>query len=99
MTASNPDFTISGWPVESEAAREALHRMVHTHRVNPLPAYHINREIIHPVDYTMSLKGAVVGIEFILMHQEIPGNRQFFAARICRIDLLIPPTVAVSEVD
>jgi hypothetical protein len=82
--------------VESEAARETLHAMAHTHRVNPVPAYHINREIIHPADYTMSLKGAVVGIEFILMHQVIPGDTPLFAARICRIDLLIPPTGALA---
>ena len=65
--------------------------MLNTHRVNPLPAYHINREIIHPVDYTLSLKGAVVGIQFNLLRQVLPRDRKFFAARICRIDLLLPP--------
>ena len=67
-------------------------------RVNPLPAYHINRDLIHPDDFVMTLKGAVASVNFILMKRVLPDNTQQFAACVRRIDVLATPNSSPADV-
>jgi hypothetical protein len=66
---------------------------------NQLPAYHINRDLIHPDDYAMTLKGAVATITFNLTKQLILGEFNCFAAHVLRIDVLEPPNPSPMDAD
>jgi hypothetical protein len=98
LTAKQIDHTISGWSVPSNAARTALARMLDAENDNLLPAYHINGDLVHPNDYTMTLKGAVVAVDFILRRRVLPDNRHRFAAQVRRIDVLETPHPPAAEV-
>jgi len=63
-----------------------------THKVNALPAYDINGDIIVPKNYKKELAGAIARVTFTLSHWFI--NRKAsntFVADIDSIRVLVPP--------
>ncbi|THH21229.1 hypothetical protein EW146_g319 [Bondarzewia mesenterica] len=99
-------FTITGWPVETDAARRQLPTLQHTHRVNPIPAYDVDGDIIPPTAYKQMLAGATVALSIELIHYTISNKppegtaktqTDFFIADIERIRVLTPPVSITSK--
>ncbi|KAJ7187070.1 hypothetical protein C8R46DRAFT_1207045 [Mycena filopes] len=87
-------YQLRDWPVKSAAAQEALEKMdaENSHRVNPIPAYDIDGNLIHPTQYTSALKGAVVRADITLLHWHIVREtRDSYAAEISSLRVLVPP--------
>ncbi|KAI5994274.1 hypothetical protein F5J12DRAFT_785836 [Pisolithus orientalis] len=55
------------WPVQ-EDNREALNHAASTHYVSPLPVFDVDGKPIQPVDYQWVLSGAVIQVQFTLLH-------------------------------
>ncbi|RXW20518.1 hypothetical protein EST38_g5329 [Candolleomyces aberdarensis] len=87
----DPEFRIDGWPVQNNAAAQAeLNRLRDTHITRPIPAYDIAGNRIRPSRYAAELRGAVVRLEFYLIHRVI-DERHVFSADVKRIRVLVPP--------
>ena len=50
--------------------------MENTHTVNPLMAYGVNKRLIHPKDYALKLRDALVEMRFNLRHWVIGGTKK-----------------------
>jgi hypothetical protein len=92
------EYTIAGWPVASEHAREALEKMKKTHRVNYLDAFDVNSKRIHPLKYRQCLQGAVVQIHFRMTHWAFPAKKGLlacdtFVSDLVSMRVLVPPAV------
>jgi hypothetical protein len=69
-------FDITNWPTNSDQAADALMEMENTHTVNPLMAYGLNKQLIHPKDYAVKLRDALVEMRFNLKHWAIGGTKK-----------------------
>ncbi|KAF8496949.1 hypothetical protein JB92DRAFT_3125901 [Gautieria morchelliformis] len=58
-------FSFATWPV-TDAARDAMNAVKHTHDFSPLPAFNVNEDPIVPSQYDRLLKGAIVEVNFAL---------------------------------
>ncbi|KAF8479919.1 hypothetical protein JB92DRAFT_2837708 [Gautieria morchelliformis] len=56
-------FSFATWPV-TDAARDAMNTVKHTHDISPLPTFDVNSDDIVPSQYDRLLKGAVVEVHF-----------------------------------
>ena len=67
------EFTLAGWHVVSDAAREELDEMIakDMYAVHPILAYNVFGKIIKPKDYQKILAGATVEVRFRLTHYTI----------------------------
>lgn len=70
----NTTWTIHNWPVGT-AAEDELESMKDTHIVVPVPAYDMTGELINPYSYRARLEGALVEIEFNLLHWSIAPKK------------------------
>ena len=68
------EFTIAKWPAYHTVARLALWQMQDTHRVNYLPAFDVDNNLIKPKYYTKHLRRALVEIHFTIEHSEVPAE-------------------------
>ncbi|KAM6496782.1 hypothetical protein JOM56_007255 [Amanita muscaria] len=84
-------FTMAEWPADNPEAQEDLDNIRHTHRVNFLPAYNVQGDLIEPQDYRKTLQGALVQIHFTLSHWFI-AHKDTYTANICNMRVLAPPT-------
>ncbi|KAF8529411.1 hypothetical protein JB92DRAFT_3139600 [Gautieria morchelliformis] len=66
-------FSFATWPV-TDAAREAMNSVKHTHDISPLPAFDINGDPIIPSQYDIFLKGAIVKVHFTLTSWVFAGR-------------------------
>ena len=68
--------------------------MQNTHRVLPLNAYDINGDLIPPTDYKSKIQGALVRLEFSMMHWTIWKGKKAtdtFVANIVSLQVLDEP--------
>ena len=87
-------LTIDNWPVQSEAAIEALKDMKGRYHVVPIPAYDMHGELIHPSFYRRRLEGALVAVHFTLTHWAIKSGTvgsDVYTSDIVNIRVLAPP--------
>ncbi|KAE9401496.1 hypothetical protein BT96DRAFT_603353 [Gymnopus androsaceus JB14] len=96
---TNPEFTLAGYPVKSDNAKEELEAMVQnrSHELLPLPAFEQlpgdpEPRMILPSQYVSRLQGAVVKVEFYLTHIRIKSeNKNVFMADVFSIMVVAPP--------
>ncbi|RXW19638.1 hypothetical protein EST38_g6231 [Candolleomyces aberdarensis] len=86
----DPRFLIENWPVQNPAAQSHLDALKDTHVVNPIPAYDVEGHLILPTEYESKLRGAIVRLEFQLVHWLV-RRQDFFSANVERIRVLVPP--------
>ncbi|PIL27788.1 hypothetical protein GSI_10941 [Ganoderma sinense ZZ0214-1] len=89
------EFTVSGWPTSSDAARDARDELVATHVARPLPAFDVNGDLVPPSRYLADLQGATVVVKFSLSHFPIRGKNMTVHTMCVNIEhmrVLIPPT-------
>ncbi|KAJ7028347.1 hypothetical protein C8F04DRAFT_1266063 [Mycena alexandri] len=88
-------YQLLDWLVRSIEVQQALQNMDATHRVNVVPAYDVEGNLIPPAQYVSALKGAVVRADMTLLHWHIGrDHRDSYAAEIATIRVLVPPKVA-----
>ncbi|KAJ7745690.1 hypothetical protein B0H16DRAFT_1557864 [Mycena metata] len=88
-------YQLLDWPVRSIEAQQALQKMDATHRVNVVPAYDVEGNLISPTQYVSALKGAVVRADLTLLHWHIGRDRRdAYVAEIAAIRVLVTPKVA-----
>ncbi|KAF8480565.1 hypothetical protein JB92DRAFT_2837643 [Gautieria morchelliformis] len=66
-------FSFATWLV-TDAARDAMNAVKHTHDFSPLPAFDVNGDPIVPSQYDRLLKGAVVEVHFALTSWVFAGR-------------------------
>ncbi|KAF8491537.1 hypothetical protein JB92DRAFT_3128340 [Gautieria morchelliformis] len=78
-------FSFATWPV-TDAARDAMNTVKHTHNISPLPAFDVNGDpIVLP-------KGAVVEVHFALMSWVFAGrSAKAMSIPVIREMLVISP--------
>ena len=64
ITDAARDFIADRWQTPADIAWRQLQDLHKSQPVNYLRAYHFNGQLIHPDDYELVLKGAVVLMEF-----------------------------------
>jgi len=64
--------------------------LTNTHKLNVIPAYDINGELIKPKEYRPKLEGALVRTEFHMNYWRVKG-KDFFAADIQAMRVLEKP--------
>ena len=86
------EFTLEQWPAHFDAGRKAILELelTNTHKLNVIPAYDINGEIIKPKEYRGKLEGALVRTEFHMNYWRVKG-KDFFAADIQAMRVLEKP--------
>ena len=88
------DWTsIENWPVNTDAAREALPSMHKTHKVIPFPAFDMHGNLIHPSSYRSRLIGAVAELDFELTHWAMKKNppNDTYSADVVALRVIVPP--------
>ncbi|THH11045.1 hypothetical protein EW146_g8173 [Bondarzewia mesenterica] len=99
------EFTTAGWPVETDAAKRQLESIQSTHRVNPIPAYDSDSNLIRPSMYRETLARATVALCIRLLHYTIkriipkaPTTfTDFFVADIEKIRVVSAPISVTSR--
>ncbi|KAF7361656.1 hypothetical protein MVEN_00509000 [Mycena venus] len=92
-------FPLRDWPVENDAARDALRDMDSTHRVNRIPLYNLEGDLVQPSQCMDVLKGAVVRANFTMSHWRISDgvdNRDIYTADIRSLRVIPSPPVCPS---
>ena len=91
-------YTIAGWHVQTDEAREALKEMQHTHHVHHLKAYDMHGKLLWPCHYHKYLQDALVQVHFTLKHWSISGKNKTpcdtYAADIFLMCVLVPPATS-----
>ncbi|KAI5995129.1 hypothetical protein EDD15DRAFT_2195752 [Pisolithus albus] len=92
LPATDP-FSFEQWPLTKERNRAELLALKSTHRIQPVPAYDLADNLIHPNAYRRFLQGALVEIHFTLSHWGIASvRRDVYSADMELIRLLDAPT-------
>ena len=86
------EFTLEQWPAHFDAARNAILdlQITNTHKLNVIPVYDINGELIKPKQYRAKLEGALVCTEFHMGYWRVK-DKDFFAADIETMRVLEKP--------
>jgi hypothetical protein len=66
VTEREKEFSIEGWHVRHDQAREALKAMSDTHQVNVLAIWDHKARLVKPQKYERMLRGAIVVVTFKL---------------------------------
>ena len=92
-TYSDQDLTIEHWFVKA-TNQAALDAIKTTHVVHPLPAFHKDRTRMKPVEYEKSLSGAIIRLDFQLLHWDI--KKPLYPISIEKMRVLIEPLPVAS---
>ena len=97
-----PEFDIANWPVHDNL-QEGLDKIKKSHVVVPIPAYDIDRRLIHPTQYRSKLEGATVEVRFTMQHWAIgekksagKGSTDSYTADVHSMRVLVPPVRVTS---
>ncbi|KAI5997569.1 hypothetical protein EDD15DRAFT_2194608 [Pisolithus albus] len=88
-------YSFENWPLTRERNRAELLRLKHSHILQPVPAYDLNDDLLHPNTYCRCLRGAIMEICFTLTHWSIASTkRDVYGAIMKGIRILVPPVVS-----
>ncbi|KAI6017994.1 hypothetical protein BKA83DRAFT_4127944 [Pisolithus microcarpus] len=90
-------FSMECWPLTKEKTHTELVALKSTHRILPLPAYDLARDLIKPSAYHHCLQDAIVEIHFTMSCWGIAKTkRDIYGGEIWLIRMLVPPTAPSS---
>jgi hypothetical protein len=98
------EMPIAEWPVQSDAAPDALSHLHDTHVARRMSAYDVDGQFIEPQDYENQLRGALAVMRFTMEKYTMYSGkgkdretRDIYVANVASIRVLVPPTMATND--